>query len=69
MSAALKPISSIQLRVAIHATTPLRRIALSKILIDAGYIVVDAQDAADVVLADGDCAQVEDTPTVVLGNC
>ena len=68
MSAALKPIPSIQLRVAIHATTPLRRIALSKILAAAGYIVVDAQDAADVVLADGDCAQIEDAPTVVLGS-
>ena len=68
MSAALKPIPGIALRVAIHATTPLRRIALSKTLADAGYIVVDAQDAADVVLADGDCAQIEDTPTVVLGS-
>lgn len=68
MSAALKPIPSIQLRVAILATAPLRRIALSKILADAGYFVVDAQDAADVVLADGDCAQIEDTPTVVLGS-
>jgi DNA-binding CsgD family transcriptional regulator len=68
MSAALKPILSMRLRVAVHATTSLRRLALSKILVDAGYIVVEAQDAADVVLADGDCAQAEDRPTVVLGG-
>jgi DNA-binding NarL/FixJ family response regulator len=37
-------------------------------LADAGYIVIDALDAADVVLADGDCALDEDKPTVVLGN-
>ena len=69
MSAALKAIPSMRLRVAIHATTPLRRLALSKILVDAGYIVVDAQEAADVVLADGDCApQAEDRPMVSLGG-
>ena len=69
MSAVLKAIPSMRLRVAIHATTPLRRLALSKILVDAGYIVVDAQDAVDVVLADGDCApQAEDRPMVLLGG-
>lgn len=68
MSAALKPIPSSRLRVVIHATTFLRRQALSKTLADAGYVVVEAQDAADVVLVDGDCAQAEDRPTVVLGS-
>ena len=68
MSAALKPVSSVCLRVAIYAATPSRRLALSKILADAGYIVVEAQDTADVALVDGDCAQAEDRPTVVLGS-
>jgi len=45
-----------------------RRLALRRILIGAGYIVVETSDLADVVLADGDCAQDDDRPTVVLGN-
>lgn len=68
MSAALKPIPSMRLRVALYATAPSRRLALSKILADAGYVVVEAQDVADVVLADGDCAPAEDRPMVVLGS-
>lgn len=68
MSAALKPLSGMRLRVAIHAATPARRLALGKTLIDAGYIVVEASDLADVVLTDGDCAQDDDRPTVMLGN-
>lgn len=68
MSTAVKQIPSVRLRVALHATAPLRRLALRKILINAGYVVVEAQDAADAVLADGDCAPTEDRPMVVLGS-
>ena len=49
MSTAVKQIPSVRLRVALHATAPLRRLALRKILADAGYVVVEAQDAADAV--------------------
>jgi DNA-binding CsgD family transcriptional regulator len=68
MSAVLKPMPGVPLRVTIHAATSSRRLALSKILVDAGYIVVEAQGIADVALIDGDCAQAEDRPTVVLGG-
>jgi DNA-binding NarL/FixJ family response regulator len=42
-----------RLRVAVHADDPLRRTALCKIVAEAGHIVVDLQDGADIVLADG----------------
>jgi hypothetical protein len=44
-----------RLRVAVYAVDLLRRTALSRVVAEAGHIVVGAQDAADVVLADGDC--------------
>ncbi len=66
-SAAHKLASSMQIRVALHVSNPWRRRALSKMLADAGYLVTDTEDAAGVVLADGDCLSSEMRPTVVLG--
>jgi DNA-binding CsgD family transcriptional regulator len=42
-----------RLRVAVHADDPLRRNALCKIVTEAGHMIVEGRDAADVVLADG----------------
>ena len=39
--------------MAVHADDPLRRTALCKIVAEAGHIVVDLKDEADIVLADG----------------
>jgi DNA-binding NarL/FixJ family response regulator len=66
-SAAHKLASSVQIRVALHVSNPWRRRALSKMLADAGYLVTDTEDAANVVLADGDCPSSELRPTVALG--
>jgi DNA-binding CsgD family transcriptional regulator len=60
--------STIRLRVAVYATDLLRRTALSRMVAEAGHIVVDAEDAADVVLADGDCVPGESRPVVILGG-
>ncbi len=42
-----------RLRVAVHANDPLRRTALCKAVTQAGHLVVEGHEAADVVLADG----------------
>lgn len=42
-----------RLRVAVHADDPQRRTALCKVVAEAGHIVVDLKDEADIVLADG----------------
>jgi DNA-binding CsgD family transcriptional regulator len=57
-----------RLRVAVYAMDLLRRTALSRAVAEAGHIVVGAQDAADVVLADGDCLRGEMRPVVTLGG-
>jgi DNA-binding CsgD family transcriptional regulator len=57
-----------RLRVAVYAVDLPRRSALSKVVADAGHIVVGAQDAADVVLVDGDCPPGESRPVVTLGG-
>jgi len=57
-----------RLRVAVHAADALRRNALSRVVAEAGHIVVGAQDTADVVLADGDCPPGETRPVVMLGG-
>jgi DNA-binding CsgD family transcriptional regulator len=57
-----------RLRVAVQAADLLRRSALSRVVAEAGHIVVAAQDAADVVLADGDCAPGETRAVVTLGG-
>jgi DNA-binding CsgD family transcriptional regulator len=67
-NAASKLTLTARLRVAVHAVDLLRRSALSRVVAEAGHIVVAAQDAADVVLADGDCAPGETRPVVTLGG-
>jgi DNA-binding CsgD family transcriptional regulator len=57
-----------RLRVAIHAVDALRRTALGKLVAEAGHVVVDVQDGADVVLADGDGPRNETRPVVSLGG-
>jgi DNA-binding CsgD family transcriptional regulator len=66
--AAQKPAPAAQLRVAIYAADLRRRSALSRVVAGAGHLVVGAEDAADVVLADGDCAPGETRPAVLLGG-
>jgi DNA-binding CsgD family transcriptional regulator len=66
--AASKLAPAARLRVAVYAVDVARRIALGKVIAEAGHIVVDAQDAADVVLADGDCPPGETRPVVTLGG-
>jgi DNA-binding NarL/FixJ family response regulator len=68
MIAALKTRPDVRLRVALSAPDLLRRQTLSKVLIDAGYIVVDMHDSADIVLADGDSAPGDNRPTVILSD-
>jgi DNA-binding CsgD family transcriptional regulator len=57
-----------RLRVAIQATDAARRSALARIVAEAGHRVVDDRDTADVVLADGGCAQSEARIVVALGG-
>ena len=66
--AARQPAPTAQLRVAIRAMDLLRRTALSRVVAEAGHMVVGVEDAADVVLADGDCAPGETRPVVTLGG-
>jgi len=56
------------LRVAIYAAHSQRRAALGRLVAEAGHIVVGEQDAADVVLSDGDCPPGEARPVVTLGG-
>lgn len=57
-----------RLRVVVSAAESSRRTALGRIVAEAGHLVVDAQDAADVVLADGDVPRDESRPVVMLGG-
>jgi DNA-binding CsgD family transcriptional regulator len=66
--AARKPAPAGRLRVAVYAEDLQRRAALSKVVADAGHIVVGAHDTADVVLTDGDCLPGETRPVVTLGG-
>jgi DNA-binding CsgD family transcriptional regulator len=59
---------TVRLRVAVQAADPLRRTALGKVVAEAGHIVVDVRDTADVVLADGDAPRSETRPVVTLGG-
>jgi len=56
-----------RLRVAVHADDPLRRSALCKMIVEAGHVVVDLRDEADVVLADGNRPPDEARSVVGLG--
>jgi hypothetical protein len=53
-----------RLRVAVHAAGLSRRSALCGVVTEAGHLVVDVRDTADVVLADGDCPPSETRPVV-----
>jgi DNA-binding CsgD family transcriptional regulator len=66
--AATKLAPAEQLRVAVCAADSLRRSALSKLVAEAGHLVVGGEDAADVVLADGGCPPGETRPVVTLGG-
>jgi DNA-binding CsgD family transcriptional regulator len=57
-----------RLRVAVHAAGLSRRSALGRVVTEAGHLVVDEWDTADVVLADGDCPPGETRPVVSLGG-
>jgi DNA-binding CsgD family transcriptional regulator len=57
-----------RLRVAVHAAGLSRRSALRRVVTEAGHLVVDVRDTADVVLADGDCPPGETRPVVSLGG-
>ena len=52
--AARKPAPVGRLRVAVHAVDLSRRSALSRVVAEAGHVVVGAQDAADVILGGSD---------------
>jgi DNA-binding NarL/FixJ family response regulator len=65
---ARQPRPTVTLRIAIHAMDLPRRAALSRMVAEAGHIVVGEHDAADVVLADGDGTRDESRPVVTLGG-
>jgi DNA-binding CsgD family transcriptional regulator len=56
-----------RLRVAVHADDPLRRTALCKVIAEAGHMVVDLKDEADIVLADGSRPSEETRSVIGLG--
>jgi len=66
--AASRLVPNERLRVALHALDAPRRAALARTIAEAGHIVVDLQDAADVVLADGSCPAGETRAVVALGG-
>ena len=57
-----------RLRVAVHAADLERKRALQRVVAEAGHLVVGAEDAADVVLADGDRPPGDTRPVVTLGG-
>jgi DNA-binding NarL/FixJ family response regulator len=57
-----------RLRVAVHAVDAPRRAALGRVVAEAGHMVVDRLDGADVVLSDGDCPPGETRHVVMLGG-
>ena len=65
---ASSPVFVERLRVAIHAKDAPRRASLGKVVVEAGHVVVGVDDAADVVLVDGDSPPGETRPVVTLGG-
>jgi DNA-binding CsgD family transcriptional regulator len=57
-----------RLRVAVHAADSTRRSMLCRIVAEAGHLVVEMQDAADVVLVDGEAPVGETRPVISLGG-
>jgi DNA-binding CsgD family transcriptional regulator len=69
MSAVASRLAPIErLRVAVRAADSQRRMALGKVVAEAGHVVVDPQDLADVILVDGDNPPGETRPVVSLGG-
>jgi len=66
--AASRRVPKERLHVAVHAVDEGRRAALERVVVEAGHMVAGARDAADVVLADGDCPPGEACPVVMLGG-
>ena len=66
--AASRPALAERLRVAVRAADQSRRTALGRVVAEAGHAVVGAQDAADVVLTDGDSPPGETRPVVTIGG-
>jgi DNA-binding CsgD family transcriptional regulator len=66
VAASLSPAT--RLRVAVHAADPRRRHALSRVIAEAGHLVVGLVDTADLVLADGGAPSGETRPVVALGG-
>lgn len=57
-----------RLRVIVFAADAARRTQLRNVILGAGHEPVDAPDAADVVIADGECRAPEGCPVVSLGG-
>ena len=57
-----------RLRVAVYVADARRRNLLGRVVAEAGHLVVDGEDAADVVLADGEAPRGETRPVVMLGG-
>jgi DNA-binding CsgD family transcriptional regulator len=66
--AAGKPAPTTRLRVAVYAIDLSRRTSLSRMVAEAGHMVVGTEEAADAVLADGDCQPGETRPVIMLGG-
>jgi DNA-binding CsgD family transcriptional regulator len=62
-----EPAESVQLRVAVYAANPERRVALITIVNQSGHLVVNA-DTADVVLAEGEHPVGSASGVVMLGG-
>src|SRR3974377_637880 len=62
----LSPIK--QLRVAVYAASPERRLLLRQLVEGAGHIVASTPGFSDVVLADEDCVPSENASILVLGG-
>jgi DNA-binding NarL/FixJ family response regulator len=69
MSVAARKLAPDQpLRVAIEAAELARRTALSKLVVQAGHVLVNERDLAEVVLSDGNITSTEGRPTVTIGG-
>jgi DNA-binding CsgD family transcriptional regulator len=65
--AATQLVPAQRLRVAVWTSDPRRRNVLGRVVAEAGHLVVDGEDTADVVLADGEIPAGESRPVVTLG--
>lgn len=54
--------------MAVHAIDLMRRAALGRVVAEAGHLVADTSEAADVILVDGECPPGQTRPVVALGG-